>query len=71
MRVWINGKKVVIIPGMSLRQALVQARLIEKVEKGARVLDEWGHEMGLDGALEEGMKLEIRVPEDYLLKDPH
>jgi hypothetical protein len=70
MRVWLKGKPVSLIPGMTVRQALIGSDLLKEVEKGARVFDEWGHEMGLDGALEEGMRLELRTPKETNHKDP-
>ena len=62
MRIWLKGKPVSLIPGMTVRQALIGSDLLKEIEKGARVFDEWGNEMGLDGALEEGMRLELRSP---------
>jgi hypothetical protein len=38
---------------MKVREALVQADLLQEIEKGAMVYDEWGNEVGLDGALED------------------
>ncbi len=72
MRIWLNGKPVSLIPGMTVRQALIGSDLLKEIEKGARVFDEWGNEMGLDGALEEGMRLELRrrekVPQRSVIK---
>ena len=63
MRIWLQGKPVILIPGMTVRQALIRADLLKEIEKGARVFDEWGNETGLDGALEDGMRLTLRFPE--------
>lgn len=62
MRIWLQGKPIVIIPGMTVRQALIRDDLLKKIEKGALVFDEWDNEIGLDGALEEGMRLTLRSP---------
>jgi hypothetical protein len=62
MRLQLNDQPITLIPGMTVRQALIQAGLFPEIEKGAEVIDEWGNRMGLDGAVEEGMKLEVRRP---------
>ncbi len=59
MRIWLNGKPVTLVTGMTVRQALIQTNLFREVIKGAKVLDEWGNETGLDGALEEGRRLKV------------
>lgn len=63
MEIWINGKKATLIPGMTVRLALIQTGLFKEIEKGARVFDEWNNEVGLDGALEEGMRISVAYPE--------
>jgi hypothetical protein len=60
MRIWLNNKPVDLTPGMTVRHALLQVNLISKIEKGAKIFDEWGNEVGLDGALEEGNRLFIK-----------
>lgn len=60
MQIWLNDNPVILIAGMTVRQALIQSDLIREIKKGAKVYDEWGNEMGLDGALEDGMRLELR-----------
>ena len=60
MRIWLNDQPIILVPGMKVREALVQADLLQEIEKGARVYDEWGNEVGLDGALEDESR--------YLLK---
>ncbi|MBA4394671.1 MAG: hypothetical protein C0407_14060 [Desulfobacca sp.] len=62
MRIWLNDNPIDLITGMTVRQALIQADLLQELEKEARVYDEWGNEMGLDGALKEGMRLKIKGP---------
>jgi hypothetical protein len=64
MRVWLNNKAVDLIPGMTVRQVLIQTGLLKEIEKGTKVFDEWGNQVGLDGALEEGARLEIRPERD-------
>jgi hypothetical protein len=60
MRVWINDQAVDLIPGMTVRHALIQAGLWPEIEKGAIVLDDMGNEVGPDGALEEGMRFTLK-----------
>lgn len=61
MRVWLNDNPIDLIAGMTVRQALIQSDLIQEIKKGAKVYDEWGNEMGLDGSLKDGMRLELRT----------
>lgn len=49
-----------MLPGMTVRHALIGAGLLDAVECGRRVVDEWGNEVGLDGALSDGMKLFVK-----------
>ena len=60
MRVYVNGTPIEVLPGMKVRHALIRVSLLSKIEDGKKVYDEWGNEVGLDGALSEGMKLEVR-----------
>jgi hypothetical protein len=60
LRIWVNNLPIDLIPGMTVRHALLQADLFFKIEKGAKVFDEWGNEVGTDGALEEGSRLYVR-----------
>jgi hypothetical protein len=60
MRVWLNGRPIDLVPGMTVRQVLIQTGLLREIEKGTKIFDEWGNQVGLDGALEEGTRLEIR-----------
>jgi hypothetical protein len=62
MRIWLNDRPIDLLTGMTVRQALIRADLLTLVSKGARVYDEWDNEMGLDGALLEGMRLRIKGP---------
>lgn len=67
MRVWLNDKAVDLIPGMTVRQALIQTGLLKEIENGSKIFDAWGNEVGLDGALEEGSRLEMR-PKGYKME---
>jgi hypothetical protein len=60
MKVYVNQKPVEILPGMTVRHALVSAGLLKEMEKSKKVYDEWGNELGLDGALIEGMKIFVK-----------
>ena len=60
MRVYVDGTAIEVLPGMKVRHALIRVGLLSKIEDGKKVYDEWGNEVGLDGALSEGMKLEVR-----------
>jgi hypothetical protein len=58
MTVIVNNKAVTVAPGMTVRHALIAAGY--GLPKGReKVRDEWGNEVGLDGALAEGMKLTL------------
>lgn len=57
MRVYVNDVPVDVLPGMTVRHALIAAGRLEDVRAGARVWDEWGNELGLDGALSEGVRI--------------
>ena len=60
MRVHVNHNPVEILPGMTVRHALIAAGLIKEVKDSKKVYDEWGNEVGLDGALSEGNKIYVR-----------
>jgi hypothetical protein len=60
MRIWLKDQPIDLIFGMTVRQALIQANLLPEIEKGAKVFDEWGNELGLDGALEDGSRLNLK-----------
>lgn len=54
MRVWLNDKPLTLVTGMKIRDAVNQAGLLDEIEKGSKVFDEWGNEVGLDGVVENG-----------------
>jgi hypothetical protein len=60
MRLWINDRPVDLLEGMTVRHALIQADLVKEIEKGKKVYDEWGNEVGLDGVVEEGQRFEVK-----------
>ena len=64
MRVWLNNEPVDVVPGMKVREALIQAGFLPEVEKGGIVLDEWGNEVGLDGALQDGSRYSLKKKAD-------
>jgi len=60
MRVYVNNEPVELLPGMTVRHALIKTGLSKQIEEGRKVYDEWGNELGLAGALSEGMKIWVR-----------
>jgi hypothetical protein len=60
MRVYINDIPIDVLPGMTVRHALISAGLLKEIEKLKEVFDEWGNRIGLDGALSEGTKIYVR-----------
>lgn len=60
MRLFINRKPVDIFPGMTVKHALINAGLLEKISAGMKVYDAWGNEVGLDGAVYPGLKLYLK-----------
>ena len=61
MKVYVNHIPVDVLPGMKVKHALLKAGLLKEIEDSKKVYDEWGNEVGLDGALSEGMKIYIRT----------
>ena len=60
MRVYVNNIPCDLLPGMTVRHALIQAGLLKEREQSQKVFDEQGNEIGLDGALSEGEKIYLR-----------
>jgi hypothetical protein len=60
MKVYVNEIPIYILPGMTVKHALISASLLKEIEIGKKVYDEWGNEIGLDGALSEGVKIFIK-----------
>lgn len=60
MRVYVNNEPVELLPGMTVKHALIKAGLLEQIEAGRKVYDAWGNELGLAGALSVEMKIWVR-----------
>lgn len=60
MEVYVNDKRIDVLPGMTVKHALIRADLLGEIESSKRVYDEWENELGLEGALSEGMKIFVR-----------
>jgi hypothetical protein len=57
MKVFVNNQEVEIMLGMTVRHALIGAGLQKPLSNGTLVTDEWGNSIGMDGALDEGVKI--------------
>ncbi len=64
MEILVDGRRITLARGMTVRHALIAAGALERVLAGARVVDGWGSEVGLDGALDDGdtLRVEDRLP---------
>lgn len=60
MKVHVNDRAVEILPGMTVKHALINAGLLKEIEDSKKVYDEWGNEVGLDGTLSEGIKIYLK-----------
>jgi len=60
MRVYVNQQPVDLAPGMQVKHALIRAGQMTEIAGGLKVYDAWGHELGLDGALTDGMKIFVK-----------
>lgn len=60
MRVYVNDKPVDLLPGMTVKHALIKAGLEKQTEAGLKVYDAWGNELGLAGSLAEGARIRVR-----------
>lgn len=45
------------MPGMTVRHALIAADCLDDIMNGQRAFDEWGNEIGLEGALTENARI--------------
>jgi hypothetical protein len=45
---------------MQVQHALIGAGQMAAIAAGLKVYDAWGHELGLDGALTDGMKIFVK-----------
>ena len=60
MKIFVNDQLIDILPGMTIRHALIRTGLLKELENLKKVYDEWENEVGLEGALSEGMKIYVR-----------
>jgi len=60
MKVYVDDVPVDLPAGMTVKHALIRSGLLKEIEASKKVYDEWGNEMGLDGALSEGMKVYVK-----------
>jgi len=60
MKIYVNDRPIDLLPGMTIRHALVRADLLKEMEASKKVYDEWGNEVGLEGALSEGLKIYLK-----------
>jgi len=60
MKVFVNNQSIDVLPGTTIRHALIRAGLLKELENSKKVYDEWGNELGLEGALSEGMKIYVK-----------
>ncbi len=60
MKVFVNQIPIDMVPGMTVKHALISAGLLKEIEQSKKVYDEWGNEVGLDGALSEGVKIYVK-----------
>ena len=59
MKVFVNDRPFDLLPGMTVKHALVAAGLLKEMAS-KKTYDQWGNELGLDGALSEAMKIYVR-----------
>ncbi len=59
MKVFVNDRPFDLLPGMTVRHALIAAGLLRMAAAGRKARDAWGNEVGLDGGLSEGEKIYI------------
>ncbi len=60
MKVFVNGRPFDLLPGMTVKHALVAAGLLQEIGTSKEAYDQWGNELGLGGALSDGMKIYVR-----------
>lgn len=60
IRVYVNDAPLEVLAAMTVKHALIQGDVLKEIACGKKVYDEWGNEIGLDGALSEGIKLYVR-----------
>ena len=60
MKIYVNEIEIELLPGMTVRHALIRAGLLEDIGNERKVFDEWGNELGLGGAVAEGAKIYVK-----------
>lgn len=60
MKVYVNQKSVDVLLGMTVKHALIATGIFKEIEVLKKVYDQWGNELGLDGALSEGMNIYVK-----------
>jgi hypothetical protein len=60
MKIFVNDNVVYLHAAMTVRHALITANVLEELKASKKVYDEWGNEIGLDGALAEGARIYVR-----------
>ncbi len=60
MTVYVNDREVNLVTGMTVKHALIAAGMMDEVERGKKVYDEMGNEIGIGGALTEGSKILVK-----------
>jgi len=60
MKVYVNQEPIDVLPGTTVKHALISAGAFKEIEASKKIYDEWGNELGLDGALSEGMKIYVK-----------
>ncbi|HVN96047.1 MAG TPA: hypothetical protein VMT62_06430 [Syntrophorhabdaceae bacterium] len=60
MKIFVNDKEIYLLPGMKAIHAVIGAGLMDQIESGRRVYDEWGNEIGLNGEFVSDTKIFVR-----------
>jgi len=60
MILYVNDEQITFFPGMTVKHALINSGYMEEIVAGKKVYDEWGNELGLDGALSEGTRIYVK-----------
>jgi len=59
MKVYVNDQEIDLVPGMTVKHAVIAAGLTDAIKRGKKVYDELGNEIGLEGALTEGAMIRV------------
>ena len=60
MKIYVNDEPIDILPGMTVKHALIRAGVLKEIETAKKAYDDRGNEIGLDGALSKEMKIYVR-----------